>query len=463
VLSGIHTYLEELTQEEAWLNAIARQIGGTVAHTHGLPPADHTGIFGLPLAWGTWVLLTLWIAPLFWYYGKKKRVIEAMTDSEEKRTAQRTLPYLWWNMVTLALILILTFGYVLPNRFLAQAQMHDDEMMEDGHGGHAETHYHNELDVLQGPLVSLSSDPAEPAAGTSTRLYFATVIAPGCPLKGPNACPATPSGIPARDLQIQHEKLMHVIGARNDLREFFHIHPAPESPTSSLFTVSHAFVKPGEYRIWSEIKYAGEGHVFAHPPLAVSGEGPVSEPDREITVNKIVGRYQVGIIYDRLRLGADNHVDFTVKDAEGRTTPLDLYLGERMHLTIISDDLTQFIHTHPDAGDHMIMDDNHHALISRALAHGNGEPAGMTPGSEEHVGFTVPFVKPGFYKAFAQFRPSAAGLGPDDAHTAEFWIEVSAEAAGPFAVALGWWPKLFISLAFIALLGWIIKRYITVA
>src|SRR5215467_3197741 len=36
------------------------------------------------------------------------------------------------------------------------------------------------------------------------------------------------SGRPLEKLQVQHEKFMHVIGVREDLNEFFHIHPRNE-------------------------------------------------------------------------------------------------------------------------------------------------------------------------------------------------------------------------------------------
>jgi len=55
-----------------------------------------------------------------------------------------------------------------------------------------------------------------------------------------------PQEEPVDDLQVEHEKLMHVIGVRTDLREFIHIHPERVSP--GLWQVNHAFTNAGQYQ-----------------------------------------------------------------------------------------------------------------------------------------------------------------------------------------------------------------------
>lgn len=39
-----------------------------------------------------------------------------------------------------------------------------------------------------------------------------------------------PGGQPVDNVQIEHEKFMHLIGVREDLSEFFHIHPLKVAP-----------------------------------------------------------------------------------------------------------------------------------------------------------------------------------------------------------------------------------------
>lgn len=75
VFSGQHALFEEITQEELVLGIIVERLDlGPPPHTHG--PEEligKTGLLGLPLALGSWVLVLLWIIPLWWYYWIKKR------------------------------------------------------------------------------------------------------------------------------------------------------------------------------------------------------------------------------------------------------------------------------------------------------------------------------------------------------------------------------------------------------
>lgn len=74
VYSGQHTLLEEITQEQFFLGKIVERFHlGPPPHTHGLEElAGKTGLFGLPLELGNWVLIGLWILPMWGYYMKKR-------------------------------------------------------------------------------------------------------------------------------------------------------------------------------------------------------------------------------------------------------------------------------------------------------------------------------------------------------------------------------------------------------
>src|SRR5947208_6244323 len=58
-----------------------------------------------------------------------------------------------------------------------------------------------------------------------------------------------PRNNPVDQLQIEHEKFIHVLGVREDLKEFFHLHPLKVSP--GMWEVSHTFTEPGNYKIWT--------------------------------------------------------------------------------------------------------------------------------------------------------------------------------------------------------------------
>lgn len=432
VISGQHTLLESVTQEEYITGLIARQIGVGAPHTHEMPTG--TGLFGLPLALGTWVLVLLWILPLFWYHLKKKR--------EEDRAPAYRLPF----FIALSVALALAFIYVLPDRFYhARADMPMDMPAMGMPRGHDAAEYHEETEVRAGIVTMLNVTPVPADTGTSTRMEFFVR--------------QRPAGTPVTDLDTDHEKMMHVIGVRDDLTEFFHIHP-DATQTPGLFAADHAFQKPGQYAVWSEITKDGARHAFRHADIAVAGAGPVHEKSVVFSRSAAAGNYEITADYAApLIAGRESDISFDLHDAAGREAATEPYLGETMHLVVVSEDLQHFIHAHPDDG--MRHDEDMHrsaapALIRQALAHGQ-EPVMMGEDADEKTEFHITFPAPGVYKLFAQFRPAGSGLAADEALTAAFWVRV--EETRPFALS-GWWTALLVSLAAMGVLSIGVHAYL---
>ena len=70
VNSGIHGALEVVTQESRITGIVNDTLGTDVAHVHGLETGE--GLFGLPLAWGSWFLVALWLIPIWWWWLRKR-------------------------------------------------------------------------------------------------------------------------------------------------------------------------------------------------------------------------------------------------------------------------------------------------------------------------------------------------------------------------------------------------------
>lgn len=457
VYSGQHTLLEEVTQEERFLGVIISRFNFTGApHAHVIPTGS--GLFGLPLWLGNWVLVILWILPMWWYYLMKRKEIKSMAE-EQKNIESKISPWRFWLFLSLSLLMILVFVKVLPERFLKQASGDVGHMDEVTHneviGGHENLIYHEEASVLEGLAVNLTIDPALPEVNAPLKLQFFVN--------------EKPAGVPVTDLEISQTKLMHVIGVRDDMEGFFHIHPtAADAP--GVFKVDYNFPKPGIYKIWSEVSRNGEQHIFGHSTLDVNGAGVRSEKEVSLGRNVIIDQYQVNLdLKEPVQAQHEHELSFDIHTLTGQEVQLEPYLGVSMHATIIKDDLSEFIHTHPAnkmGESHSFMP----TLIETASAHGE-EPSGMDNGmhsEDEHVDIMATFPKPGLYKIFAQFRPKGITLPPDEAITASFWIKVVEENSLPVknnvgeTIVIGWWGKLFISLIVIVLLSWGIKKYIAV-
>lgn len=73
VSSGQHTLLEAVTQEEHFLGTLVTRFNFVEPpHSHGTEElVGQTGLFGMPLGWGNWVLVILWLIPMWWVYRKK--------------------------------------------------------------------------------------------------------------------------------------------------------------------------------------------------------------------------------------------------------------------------------------------------------------------------------------------------------------------------------------------------------
>lgn len=372
----------------------------------------------------------------------------AKDHSNSTELQQQMRRWQFWFLVSFSLLLIVTFVYYLPLRFEHQAVTSGEEMheqMEEMHPGeevHGREIYHEENEVREGLVVNLNVTPMPLAVNVPIRFDFFVNEKPG----------NVP--VPTSGLEIEHTKYMHVIGVRSDLNEFFHIHPLP-TDNAGILSVSHMFTKPGLYKLWSEVKKDGVNHAFGHPEIDALGQGEKDNKQVSFGRNAMVGNYHVVLKLDEpVAKGHEHDLSFDIHTLAGEEVEVEDYLGANMHLTIIKDDLKQFIHTHPeDGGDH------HGAIPSINEAKAHGEEETLSIGEDEMINFHVVFPEPGLYKTFAQFRPKGIDLPQDEALLVNFWIEVQEQT--PLGISV-WWGLLLTSIIFIGILSWGVHRYITV-
>ena len=243
-----------------------------------------------------------------------------------------------------------------------------------------------------GPYAALVAD--EVKQGISVQMLVGDVSAGlAVPLRF-RVC-RKPQETPVDDLQVEHEKLMHVIGVREDLGGFFHFHPRRSAP--GLWEMIHTFTNGGRYQVWSDIKQQGTLYSFAHPRLTVSG--PLASRPRDF-IPKLVDEkagYRITLqSTGMLEAGRTNSLEIFVRDAFGAPVATGNFLGALMHLIVIKDDVSVYLHAHAQS----------HARTAWPVA------------------FNQVFPRPGNYKLFAQFRPLKSKLPPDEAVLAEFWVKV---------------------------------------
>lgn len=364
VYSGIHTYLENLTQEEAITNLLGQQVG-QLGHTHEVPKLTPA------LAWGSYIMVTLWLVPFMWLWFRKRR--EAREAPELEQPAKRASARLWGAFtLTLAAFAYLTFGYVLPHNFL----------LHTTHGEEAPT--------FAGRFIL---EPQNPAPETETTLIVELRDEGGEPLTG---------------LQIEHERLVHVIAVSEDLSYFTHIHPddfgtiTEAMKKNAQFPVKIAFPKAGKYAIAANFLH--EGHEGVVKGFVQVGESPESLTlTKDFARTKQVEDITVELKLDAggLRSGEEAHLEYAMKDSSGKPIEdMTPYLGAPMHVAIWSFDLSYFQHTHGEVP-----------------GYGHDVPAGAKFGPLVDVHPMFPY--PGLYKVISEFARGSK------VYRASFVVEVA--------------------------------------
>lgn len=191
-----------------------------------------------------------------------------------------------------------------------------------------------------------------------------------------------PTGLPVKKVEKVHEKLLHLLMVSKDLSWYAHEHP--EIQPDGTFTFTYTFQQPGEFFFYNDFTPPNVGQQVVTVPVTIAGTAPaakalVIDADKPKTIDGYTVSLDTG---GPVKTGGSTHMAYTVtKDGKSVTT-LQPYLGAMGHLVIISEDRTQFVHSHPHEG---------------------GEHAGSAMGGPK-VDFEAHFTVPGTYKGWAQFN-----------------------------------------------------------
>jgi hypothetical protein len=250
--------------------------------------------------------------------------------------------------------------------------------------------------------------PAVVKPGQSTKLLF-RIFHPG-------------NGEAIRKFEVVHERQYHLFVISQDMEYFQHIHP--EEQPDGTWSIEVTLPKPGYYKVLSDFMPSGGASQFIARPLVTAGYAGDLEADSAHLVpdsvsTKVVDDMTATIDYDPpvFSVGQYGHMNFHLKDtATGLPiTDLQTYLGAFGHTLIMSEDMVDYVHSHP--------------LDILAKADDDGGPPQFTipPGADleklrggPDVTFEGLMPKPGHYRAWTQFRRN------DKIHTVTFTFNVVA-------------------------------------
>lgn len=161
----------------------------------------------------------------------------------------------------------------------------------------------------------------------------------------------TESGAVFTDYGVSHEKEMHLLIVRDDLRHFSHVHP--ERDADGTWRVPFTPSAGGTYWFYADFVDSDIAHYtmrFERTYASDTGNYGFIENGTDV---RRVGNYNV--ILEKTPYSDGTLFTYHIDDDSGDPPLLEAYLGEMAHGVLISPS-GRFIHTHPSwAGDHIVL------------------------------------------------------------------------------------------------------------
>lgn len=177
------------------------------------------------------------------------------------------------------------------------------------------------------------------------------------------------------DMEVEHERRMHLIVVRRDLTGYRHLHPVADA--RGRWTVPLRLREAGTYRVYADFHRDGAAHTLA-ADLSVAGAfapAPLPAPEEAATD----GRYRARLAATGVRAGATVELDYALSRDGAPLRGVEPYLGADGHLVALREGDLAFLHVHPRA---------------------SGAPGRIRFGAE--------MPSPGRYRLFLQFRHGSA-------------------------------------------------------
>jgi len=149
-------------------------------------------------------------------------------------------------------------------------------------------------------------------------------------------------GKPVNNIDVVHEKIMHLVLVREDLKYFDHVHP--EKTGEGKYSVPYEFLSGGSYRLWTDFTASGEQKI-----LSFDFDVIASEKLEKNTLNGL----EVKMVIDSGEIvqGKTVQLKFEVTENGNKVPITEKFLGANAHMIEISEDLEEFGHMHDEDSD----------------------------------------------------------------------------------------------------------------
>ncbi|SFB13331.1 MULTISPECIES: hypothetical protein [unclassified Bacillus (in: firmicutes)] len=246
-----------------------------------------------------------------------------------------------WIFSGIFYLLIVVTGYWGYTNFIADEKTADHEMAEES-AGHGSEHESEDND---------DNHKEEHGAGNSDVQVDVSYIDGNIEISLKNK-----NNQPVDKLEVNHEKLLHLIVVNEHLDQYYHLHP--EQTGEGTFTVKKDF-EEGSYKAFVDIKPKDLSYEVKPIPFKVGnpdtthGHNGGLEPDKE----HIQTIDQETVEMEMSSMNAGEPVTLTFKLNE---TNLQPYLGAMGHVVILDEEANQYLHVHPADHDKPIFETEFH-------------------------------------------------------------------------------------------------------
>ena len=186
-----------------------------------------------------------------------------------------------------------------------------------------------------------------------------------------------PDGQPVTDVELEHEKELHLIVVRADGQQFRHVHP--EMDADGTWSIPWQWDAAGTYRVFADF-VPGQGGEGITLSTTVQVPGDFETVAAEPTAQTSVDGFDVAVTGD-LVAGESSSLTMTITRDGEPVTVLEPYLGAFGHLVALRDGDLAYLHVHP---------------------HGEAPRAGQASGPEIVFEATAPTA--GRYLLFLDFQ-----------------------------------------------------------
>jgi hypothetical protein len=253
--------------------------------------------------------------------------------------------------------------------------------------------------------------PAAPAVPGDFDLVLETTpraVKPGRPVRLSFTIKNPVTGEQVRQFGVLHDKLFHLFVVSQDLSEFQHIHPTLLADGS--FAIDTVLPKAGHYKVYADFYPEGGVPQVLQQDLATAGHVsdlyaslPHLEPDASLTKTADGMKIELALDPSEPIAGRPIVLRYRLTDAASGAPVRDLtpYLAAWGHTLILSEDQTDYVHSHPVE----VVPERREGELSR------GGP---------DVTFESLLPKPGIYRIWSQFL--RAGRDESGVTTVSFTI-----------------------------------------